>query len=233
MSALLQSQLPPTGPFDGDIDVFSTVVHAIETEGYVVLDNFLPLVILNDLYQAYQNTADYEFSPAGVGRQTDFQVNRFLRRDQICWIDPVNPLFTDYFNWIETLRLRINQQLFLGLFDYECHFANYQKSAFYKKHLDAFKSADKNYSIRRLSTTLYLNQQWTGADGGELAIYHPQQQAQEQEPFLKIEPLFGRMVIFLSEVFPHEVLTVNRPRYSLTGWYRINGSTGEIVDPPA
>jgi len=233
LSALLQTLYLPKGPFDGDVDIFAAVVSAIETEGYIVLDDFLPASLLENLYQAYITTEDHEFTPAGVGRQTDFQVNRFLRRDEICWLDTGNPLLAGYFDWIETLRLRINEGLFLGLFDYECHFANYAEGAFYRKHLDAFKSTntggvDKSHSNRRLSTVLYLNQHWNSADGGELAMY----QSDASLPFITIEPVFGRMVIFLSEVFPHEVLMVNKPRYSLTGWYRINGNTGEILDPP-
>src|SRR5690606_40843214 len=52
-----------------------------------------------------------------------------------------------------SLRLYVNRHLFLGLYEYECMFAHYPAGAFYKKHLDAFKSGIN----RRLSTVLYLN----------------------------------------------------------------------------
>ena len=63
------------------------------------------------------------------------------------------------------LRLMVNRQFYLGLFDYECHYAKYEHSDFYKKHLDAFKGR----SNRVFSTVSYLN---TPAQGGELIIYH-------------------------------------------------------------
>jgi SM-20-related protein len=69
-----------------------------------------------------------------------------------------------------------------------------------------------------VTTILYLNPHWTPAAGGELIIYT----ANDREVLTAVEPLFGRMVVFLSEQFPHEVATTQQERYSLTGWYRIN-----------
>ena len=65
------------------------------------------------------------------------------------------------------LRLELNKRLFLGLFDYECHFARYAPGGFYKKHRDAFVG-DSN---RILSTVLYLNPGWRAEWGGELLMY--------------------------------------------------------------
>ena len=70
--------------------------------------------------------------------------------------------------------------------------------AFYKKHLDAFKGTNS----RILSTVLYLNPGWLAGDGGELVLYHPV----SDEVLEVVTPDFGKMVIFLSEEFPHEVL---------------------------
>lgn len=202
------------GPSGGDSDVFTRIVDQVEAQGYVVVDNPLPASLVDHLFLQFTAIDRNTFKPAGVGRQRDYQLNKFLRRDRVYWLDPEDSGLRDYAGWMERLRLYLNQRLFLGLFDYECHYAFYPRDAFYKKHLDAFKGQ----SSRRLSTILYLNPKWQAGDGGELALYREEQVS----PFLTVAPLYGRMVIFLSEAFPHEVLRANRARFSLTGWYRIN-----------
>jgi SM-20-related protein len=115
---------------------------------------------------------------------------------------------------MDEFRLAINQRLFLGLFDYESHYAIYPKGAFYKKHLDAFKGK----SNRVLSTVFYLNKDWQAHNGGELLIYKPE----SEEVLETVQPNLGRLVIFLSEQFPHEVLPAQQQRYSIAGWFRVN-----------
>jgi SM-20-related protein len=44
-------------------------------------------------------------------------------------------------------------------------------------------------------------------------------------------PQLNTLVLFLSERFPHEVLPAKRVRYSLTGWFRVNSSSEQQVDP--
>lgn len=191
------------------------------------MDGVFPEPGLDRLFRKITSLDRDSFRRAGVGRDNDFQLNQFLRRDQIHWLTAADPDLGNYFSWIEELRLCMNRRLFLGLFDYECHYAYYPEGAFYKKHVDAFKGQ----SNRRLSTILYLNPQWQPGDGGELALYE-ETARDDQPPFLEISPVYGRLVVFLSEVFPHEVLRANRGRFSLTGWYRINGSAEGKVDPP-
>ncbi len=63
-------------------------------------------------------------------------------------------------------------------------------------------------------------------DGGELVIHR----AGDAE--LRVAPRFGTLAVFLSEEVEHEVLPASRPRYSVTGWFRINGSIAGEIDPP-
>lgn len=204
------------GPSDGGSDVFDYLVAQIQAQGYAILDAPLPEPVLNQLFLYFTALDREAFKQAGIGRQHDYQLNEFLRRDRIHWLSGSDAEVEAYYAWMERLRLCINSRLFLGLFDYECHYAYYPEGAFYKKHVDAFRGQ----SNRRLSTILYLNPNWQAGDGGELALYHEDENA----PFHTVEPVYGRMVIFLSEVFPHEVLRANRGRFSLTGWYRVNGA---------
>jgi len=128
-------------------------------------------------------------------------------------------------NWTNELRLYLNRRLFLGLFSFESHLAEYHPGDFYRTHLDAFRGE----SNRRLSRVTYLNPDWQPGQGGELMIYHPQTGA----PLQKVAPVLGPLVVFLSEEFPHEVLPASRERHSVAGWFRVNGSTLGQVDPPA
>lgn len=195
----------------------------LRERGYVVLERVLPDRLLTDLLRHFQSLDDEKFRRAGIGRVEDFQVNRFVRTDEIHWLEGTHPATREYFDLVERIRTGLNRRLFLGLFDYECHYAYYPEGAFYKKHLDAFRGQN----TRVLSTVLYLNPHWLPGDGGELLLYHP-----VKEGLLEtVEPRFGTLAIFLSEEVPHEVLPANAPRYSLTGWFRKNNSLGESIDP--
>lgn len=194
--------------------LFDDITDALVARGYWVADDVLPDDLLHGLLTHFDQLQSTEFKAAGVGRQSDFQVQADVRADKIHWIENNTAITADFLQWMDNLRVAINQRLFMGVFDYESHFAFYPIGAFYKKHLDAFRGQ----SNRVLSTVLYLNQDWLADHGGELVIY-----AEDDSRIIeKISPAFGRLVIFLSEKFPHEVLPATRERKSIAGWFRIN-----------
>ena len=41
----------------------------------------------------------------------------------------------------------------------------------------------------------------------------------------------GKLVIFMSEQIPHEVLPTRKPRASIAGWFRCNASVTGKIDP--
>jgi SM-20-related protein len=167
---------------------------------------------------------DAWFRQAGVGRLNDHHLNRFNRTDSVCWIDGRTRASARWLAFAEQLRLDLNRHLFLGLFSYESHYARYLPGDFYKRHVDAFRGQ----ANRVVSTVLYLNPGWTPDDGGELVLYA----APTDQTGLRVTPAFGTLVCFLSEVFPHEVLPARRTRYSIAGWYRLNQTATDILDPP-
>jgi SM-20-related protein len=128
------------------------------------------------------------------------------------WLHPDDPAEAAYLAWMEQLRQGLNRRLFLGLFDYEAHFAVYSAGAFYRKHLDAFQGETN----RVLSTVFYLNPHCLPDDGGELLIHAPVGDALLET----VTPEFGTMAIFLSAIFPHEVAVTRRKRCSIAGWFR-------------
>jgi len=211
------------GTYDGTT-IFERIASDIYRQGYSLLDDAIPEDLCHTLFARVTSLKQAEFSPAGIGRAQEQMLNGFVRRDEIRWLEAGHPEERGWLEWIEQLRIYLNRRLFLGLFSYEGHFAHYVPGAFYKKHVDAFKGE----SNRILTVVLYLNWDWQPDDGGEMLMYR----AEEVEPFERILPQMGRMAVFLSEDFPHEVLPAKRDRYSIAGWFRINATTTERLDPP-
>jgi len=70
---------------------------------------------------------------------------------------------------------------------------------------------------RVITALLYFNHDWKEEDGGYLRLYRPEE-GREEEVLLDIEPLAGRLVLFESERFFHEVLPTYRSRWALSAW---------------
>lgn len=209
----------------GGGDVFDRIAHEIEHRGYAVMDAALPPDLVDALFVQICGLPDEALKPAGIGRVDLHQLNPFVRRDEIMWLEPEQPAASELLAWMEHLRLGINRHLFLGLFDYEAHYARYAPGAFYRRHRDAFAGGGAN---RVLSTVIYLNPNWSASDGGEMLLLADD----DQQLLERVQPLYGRLVVFLSERFPHEVLPTRRTRYSIAGWFRVNGSIRAQIDPP-
>lgn len=201
----MPSQPPPESLLD-------QIAGALATSGFIVLDQPLPETLVDGLIRNLQ-VQQSSLKPAGVGRRGDYQRNQDIRGDAIQWLEPGDFAVTEFLCWMDKLRLGINQRLFLGLFDYESHYAVYSPGAFYQKHRDAFRGNPG----RKLSTVLYLNRHWDPVAGGELVLYD---EAGEDE-LIRVAPECGRLVVFLSEDFPHEVLPATQARQSIAGWFRI------------
>jgi len=161
---------------------------------------------------------------AGIGRDLDFQLDRDIRRDFIFWLNRSSPVQAAFLTLMDELRTALNRNLFLGLFEFEGHFAHYPPGGFYKRHLDSFRGA----ANRVVSMITYLNADWQPGDGGELVLYAED----EVTEIATIEPHAGTLVLFLSEEIPHEVRPASRDRVSVAGWFRLNSSINNQIDPP-
>jgi len=193
--------------------LFEEIASALAEPGWCVIPNFLNIdetaALRTECLAAHTNG---EFHRAGIGRGVSSQQSE-IRGDHVLWIDEAHAgqVLQDLLKKLEALRQAVNQQLFLGLFDAELHFAVYPPGAGYCRHLDRFQDDDR----RTLTVILYLNENWTRSDGGLLRFW-PEETQSPQE----IEPLGGTLVTFLSDRFWHEVLPAHRQRLSLTGWFR-------------
>lgn len=192
---------------------YDEIADALAGPGFIILDNPFPDEVTQGLVDLI-NTKDAQLKRAGVGRNDDFQLNDSVRGDAIEWLETGEAPVTEFLSAMAKLREALNQRLYLGLHDYEAHFARYVPGAYYKKHRDAFRGKPG----RKVSSVFYLNPNWDFAAGGELVLYD---EAGEAE-LVRVAPECGRLVLFLSEEFPHEVLPANRQRQSIAGWFRVN-----------
>lgn len=155
---------------------------------------------------------DLKWLQAQIGSNNKKQEALNVRTDSIVWLEEENstPSQQNYLMQMNEIMNTLNRELYLGLKEYECHFAQYKPSGFYKKHLDQHSGSNK----RVISSILYLNEIQRG---GELVIYN------RDKPDIieaKIVPKPGSFVCFLSNQIYHEVLPTESERYTLTGWFR-------------
>lgn len=220
----LKKSTTTSGGDHSDETLFGLIADDLERQGYSVRPGALPEAIASALYVYQHELCERNYSKAGVGRRENFVKTDFVRTDEICWITGVSSAGGAWVDWTARLQRFLNQRLFLGLFSFESHFAHYAPGAYYKRHYDAFKGE----ANRILSVVTYLNPAWGNSDGGELVLY----KGEGDREGLKVVPLYGTLVVFLSEEFPHEVLPASRDRYSVAGWYRVNNSINNNIDPP-
>lgn len=204
--------------------LFENIAQDLIRQGFSIQHHAISTDLLDKLYFHLCNMPNFKFNEAGIGRQQHQQVNEKVRSDEIAWIHGDSPAGSQWIRWTQSLQLFLNRRLFLGLFSFESHFAHYATGSFYKRHFDAFKGQ----ANRTLSLVTYLNPKWKDSDGGELVLYLKE----GDENGIKISPTYGTLVVFLSEEFEHEVKPALRDRFSIAGWFRVNSSITDRVDPP-
>lgn len=191
--------------------VAETISAGIVEKGYAVVDNLLSDIALQSIAARFEELQqEDEFAKAGIGKQVNFTIDKVVRGDFIRWIDPSDeqaPVFKLY-EYINELVQNLNRTCFLGIKDYETHYAFYPEGRGYQMHRDRFK----NNPHRIVSFVFYLNENWQEGDGGELVLYN-----EEKEAIETISPKANRLAVFLSETL-HEVKNCNNERRSITGW---------------
>ncbi len=160
-----------------------------------------------------------EFRRAGVGQGENLLIREDVRTDHVMWLNEENttPAQQVYFELLEKIRIELNQNFFLGLMDFEGHFAVYPEGGFYKPHLDRHRESRD----RLVTVILYLNPNWQSGDGGELKIWTSP--GEKDGEHLIVDPRIGTLVCFHSGDYWHEVLPAMKTRASITGWFRGRG----------
>lgn len=220
-----REQLAPNQPLHVfDEAIFENMVDDLVTKGFSIQENGLPDFVTQALLDCQRSISEAEYRKAGIGRAENYQKAEKVRGDEICWITGSSEEGALWLSWCEAIQQYINRSLFMGLFSFESHFASYGPGKFYKRHVDAFRGQGN----RVLSLVAYLNDSWKETDGGELVLYFDE----NDQTGTKVLPAKGTFVVFLSEAFPHEVLPAVRTRHSVAGWFRVNGTVNDSIDPP-
>jgi SM-20-related protein len=200
----------PGFPDDPEIE---RIAEALAGPGWCLSEGFLtPAQQAGIVAECQARWLEGEFRQARVGVGGTLALRPEVRRDHVHWLDagqPAEGAVAAYLDRMEALRLAVNRRLYLGLFEYEGHFAVYPPGAFYRRHLDQFDGVQ----YRQVTCVLYLNDAWGPDDGGELRLFL-------EQGHLDIRPSGGTLVTFLSALFEHEVRPTRRQRLSVTGWLR-------------
>ncbi len=213
------SKVRVTGVLPGEASSdFSALAESLAGHGYAVVADFLDREVGESLVdEATALWSEGEYRRAAIGRGEERRVRSEIRSDHVLWLDQsrLSDCQRRYWERMDSLRLALNRELFLGLFDFEAHLACFPEGSQYRAHLDRHRETE----ARVLSAIVYLNPGWLPEDGGTLRLYTDRGLGVDG-PWIDIVPEFGKLVIFLADVFWHEVLPSARERHSITGWFR-------------
>ena len=198
-----------------DFDLTSILL-ALETDGHVVVEQFLADDMIDGLREFVVNAYEQQLTRKALTGLTKSGVNN-IRGDHIIWLDDTaeNTHIQQYLKQMNVLKNALNQAFYLNLHLLESHFAIYPIGSGYAKHLDQFHAQ----KTRKISSVLYLNKNWQAVEGGCLRLYLSELENSDIK-YRDIQPLGGSLVLFESERFFHEVLVATRERVSIAGWFK-------------
>lgn len=192
------------------IEGFDAAADALASSGWCVMHNLLTPACTRALTDECATLhAGSQLVPARVGAARRATV---LRGDSTRWFEAgaLSTAQQGFVERVEALRVALNRELMLGLVESESHYAVYPTGARYARHLDRLRDND----ARVLSAVFYLNEGWQAGDGGALRLYMGDGGHHD------VLPVAGRLLLFLSARFEHEVLPATRPRMSIACWMR-------------
>lgn len=221
--------IAPPKPSDGAPDALKPETCSADDfrkllqSGYVVIDNFMDKSVASEVYAtAKASLVNY---PAFLNDGIDWILKepREVRGDVSLTMDlekrpATDNLFVEhivplYRKFQEDLRLLVPLQdrfeLQLGWYPGD--------GKGYAAHFDDVPPDDEKTNVRRLTAIVYCNPDWKPEDGGEIRIWT---QDHEGCRILDVEPLAGRILIFLSGCVRHEVRPCFAGRCALTCWLR-------------
>ena len=220
--------IAPVVPLPGDNRLGSIFVD-LSVKGWSWQPGLLPEALYHALRaEVLAINAEDDLAPAGIGRESGFQLDRTIRKSRIAWMDGSTPAQAGFLQWAEKLREAINRRLMIGLFEFEACFAVYRPGEFYDRHLDSFEGARN----RVVSLVVYLNEDWPAENGGALIVW-PEGADETAEPAAHILPERAGVVFMLSETVPHAVEMTHATRVGIAAWWRVNPSIQGQIDPLA
>jgi len=230
-------------------------IQNLAKEGYVILPGFLPPDVVSSLRSdVFDLRSKNKFQTAKIGQDSTNELNTNIRIAETCFLGPnrlkdvPSSSRKQLYETLDGIRTSLSGNTILdGMYDRngeelisasptldpklsELLYAYYPKGGFYKRHVDAVKNSAS--VLRSYSLLLYLNDDWKEQDGGCLRI-HLDSGGEflppgDEQKFIDVKPEGGTLVLFRSELIPHEVLNTGKERLAIIGWYNRYVSSAEI-----
>ncbi len=200
-----------------------TITNGLADRGFVIVAGFLDRESVTALRgEVMRRRAAGEFHAARVGRAGPTEGDASLRGDSIYWLSDRTSTAPECarFAHLEALCVALNGALFLGISEFEAHYACYPPGAGYVRHVDRFRDD----AARVISLVLYLNDDRRDADGGALRIYATHDAT---TPTWEQLPNGGTLVAMRSDTIAHEVLPAISDRWSIAAWLKHRPRAGD------
>ncbi|KAL7519944.1 hypothetical protein ACHAWX_004698 [Stephanocyclus meneghinianus] len=218
-------------------------IDTLSHKGYVVIPNFLPRDLVDELRDdILRLRSGGAFREAKIGQDSTNNLNKSIRIAETCFIGRNRP---ELIRIIGSDSIRDRESGLYDVLDGLCDslsgicskesearldnsltellYVYYPSGGFYRRHRDSIPNSAS--VLRKYSLLLYLNKEgWTPqTDAGQLRIHLDgggDAVPDGVKPnFVDVDPLGGTLVLFKSELIPHEVLDTNSERFALVGWY--------------
>ncbi|KAL7537034.1 hypothetical protein ACHAXR_009025 [Thalassiosira sp. AJA248-18] len=235
-------------------EISQSDMQTLSNQGYVIIPNFLPQNLVDELREDIRTLrSNSAFKQAKIGQDSTNELNTNIRIAETCFLGRNRPELTSMgssssdsvrdrsgglYDILDTLCTSLSDlswsdtQTRLDNNLSELLYAYYPRGGYYRRHRDAIPNSAS--VLRRYSLLLYLNEEgWDpSVDCGQLRI-HLDGGGDEcpvgvEPKFVDVDPLGGTLVLFKSEMVPHEVLDTKSKRFALVGWYNRGVTAGDI-----
>ncbi|CAB9496576.1 P4Hc [Seminavis robusta] len=249
--ASISKRLPPLSASisatpTGGVIITNQQLQDLARNDYVVIPNFLSKDLQESLRQDVKSLRDEgHFSVAKIGQDSTNTLNQQIRQASTCFIGgatrenlPSNAARSNMISVLEQVCQQLSDNASLLASPRldnnlsELLYAYYPTGGFYRRHRDAISGSAS--VLRTFSLLLYLNQDWTPEDAGNLRMHMDsggdELPAGEEPNFLDVAPEGGTLVLFDSAKIPHEVLDTNSERLAIVGWYNRELAVSDIAE---
>jgi len=97
-----------------DDGLFGHIAEDIRIKGYSINPGALPAGLTEALIEHLAQMNDTRLNPAGIGRELQHMHNRFVRKDEICWITGESTAGSDWLAWAAGLQAFLNRCYYSG-----------------------------------------------------------------------------------------------------------------------